>query len=385
MLNLQGTLSNPELCAALLERIHTLAANPKLHGQPFRFMEVCGTHTVALFRSGVISMLPSNIVHLSGPGCPVCVTHDSEIAAAISLAERQGCDSVHVLTFGDLMRVPGPNGHTLKKAKALGAKVDIIYSPLECLAIAQADPSTQVVFLGVGFETTSPAIAATVLEAERLGIKNFSVLCCHKLVPPALHALLSANPANPPRASQKKGEEHLGIDGFILPGHVSTILGVEAYSFLASQYHKPSVVTGFEPADLLQAIFLLLQMTINGEAKVINEYIRAVHTKGNPKAREILFEVFQVANARWRGLGDIPNSGLAFRPKFAHFDAALRLNVKFKDVPPPKGCMCGEALAGLIQPPQCPLFGKLCTPQNPVGPCMVSTEGSCAAYYNYGI
>ncbi len=390
MLNLQGTLSDPQLCAALIERIHQLAAHPKLQGKPFRFMEVCGTHTVALFRSGVISMLPTNIVHLSGPGCPVCVTHDSEIAAAISLAERQGKENIHVLTFGDLMRVPGPNGHTLKKAKAMGAKVDIIYSPLECLAIAQANPASEVVFLGVGFETTSPAIAATVLEAERLGIKNFSVLCCHKLVPPALHALLNAAPAAP---AKKVGESkthalqatHTGIDGFILPGHVSTILGVEAYDFLASLYHKPSVVTGFEPADLLQAIFLLLQMTIDGEAKVINEYIRAVHTKGNPKAREIMFKVFQISNARWRGLGDIPDSGLAFRPEFAHFDAVLRLGVEFKDTPPPKGCMCGEALAGLIQPPQCPLFGKLCTPQNPVGPCMVSTEGSCAAYYNYAM
>ena len=340
MLNLQGTLSDPELCAALLERIHTLANHPQLLGRPFRFMEVCGTHTVALFRSGVISMLPQNIVHLSGPGCPVCVTHDSEIAAAINLATRKGSNSVHVLTFGDLMRVPGPDGHTLKKAKALGAKVDIIYSPLECLAIAQADPKTQVVFLGVGFETTSPAIAATVLEARRLGIKNFSVLCCHKLVPPALHALLNAAPAPQKTIAKLSGSEHIGpehvgpehtgpkhtgIDGFILPGHVSTILGVEAYNFLATQYHKPAVVTGFEPADLLQGIFLLLQMTVKGEAQVINEYIRAVHTQGNPKAREIMFQVFQISNARWRGIGQIPDSGLAFRPEFADFDAAKRL------------------------------------------------------------
>lgn len=371
MLNLKGTLSDPELCSKLLARIHDLAV------RPFRFMEVCGTHTVALFRSGIISVLPKNITHLSGPGCPVCVTDDSEIAAAIGLA---GQEKVHVLTFGDLMRVPGPKGQTLKKAKAQGAKVDIVYSPLECLDIAAADKNTQAVFLGVGFETTSPAVAATVLEAKRRGIKNFSVLNCHKLVPPALHALLGAQTEE----TQNK-YEHTGIDGFLLPGHVSTILGVDTYDFLANQYNKPAVVTGFEPADLLQALVLLLQMERDGKPAVVNEYIRAVNHGGNPKAREIMFTVFEVADARWRGIGKIVESGLAFRKEFFEFDAAQKLGVKFEEVRPIAGCKCGEVLAGLIQPPQCPLFGKICSPQNPVGPCMVSTEGSCAAYYNYGI
>ena len=371
MLNLKGSLGDPELCRRLLARINDLA------DKPFRFMEVCGTHTVSLFRSGVISVLPTNITHLSGPGCPVCVTHDSEIAAAVKLAER---DDVHIATFGDLMRVPGPKGTSLKKAKAEGARVDIVYSPLECLDIADADKNTKVVFLGVGFETTSPAVAATVLEAKRRGIKNFLVLNCHKLVPPALHALL----ASPPTSSRLKGEQ-LGIDGFLLPGHVSTILGVDAYDFIATQYHKPAVVAGFEPADLLQALALLLEMQLDGRPGVKNEYIRAVNQQGNPRAREILFEVFETSDARWRGIGDIPKSGLAFRPEFQMFDAGSQLGIRFEDAPSIPGCMCGEALAGLIQPPECPLFGKFCTPQNPVGPCMVSTEGSCAAYYNYGI
>lgn len=373
MLNLKGSLSDPALCQRLLERINTLA------DRPFRFMEVCGTHTVSLFRSGITSVLPKNITQLSGPGCPVCVTHDSEIAAAIKLAES---DNVHITTFGDLMRVPGPKGTSLKKAKAEGAKVDIVYSPLESLDIADADKNTQVVFIGVGFETTSPAVAATVLEAKRRCINNFSVLNCHKLVPPALHALL----VSPPKSAKlKEGCENKGIDGFLLPGHVSTILGVDAYDFLATQYKKPSVVAGFEPADLLHALASLLEMQKEGKPKVKNEYIRAVHQKGNPKAREIMFEVFEVADARWRGIGHIPQSGLAFKTSYEEYDAAKRLGIEFSDTPPIPGCMCGEVLAGLIQPPKCPLFGQLCTPQNPVGPCMVSTEGSCAAYYNYRI
>lgn len=379
MFNSKQTFNNPELCARLLERIREFST-------PFRFMEVCGTHTVALFRSGVASLLPANITHLSGPGCPVCVTHDSEITAMLDLAGR---DNVHVLTFGDLMRVPGPNRMTLKQAKAEGARVDIVYSPLEGLDIAAADTGTTVVFLGVGFETTSPAVAATVLEAQRRGLKNFTVLSCHKLVPPALHALLAPAPdtvsplARP--ALEQKTALHTGIDGFILPGHVSTILGADAYQFLANTYKKPAVVTGFEAADLLQAMLQLLQMQAEGKPAVLNEYKRAVQQSGNPKAREILFKVFKISDALWRGLGGIANSGLCFTDEFAEFDAARRLDVTFKDAAPPKGCLCGAVLAGQIQPPACPLFGKACVPQNPVGPCMVSTEGSCAAYYNYAL
>lgn len=380
MFNPKQTFNNPELCARLLERIQEFSA-------PFRFMEVCGTHTVALFRSGVASLLPKNITHLSGPGCPVCVTHDSEIAAMIDLAGR---DNVHVLTFGDLMRVPGPNRMTLKQAKAEGARVDIVYSPLEGLDIAAADSGTTVVFLGVGFETTSPAVAATVLEAQKRGLKNFTVLSCHKLVPPALHALLApapsaAGPAAEAALKQKNSDSHTGIDGFILPGHVSTILGADAYQFLAQTYKKPAVVTGFEAADLLQAMLQLLQMQAEGKPAVLNEYKRAVQQSGNPKARELLFKVFKVSDALWRGLGSIANSGLCFTDEFAAFDAAQRLNVTFKEAAPPKGCLCGAVLSGQIQPPACPLFGKACVPQNPVGPCMVSTEGSCAAYYNYAL
>ncbi|MBQ4133761.1 MAG: hydrogenase formation protein HypD [Desulfovibrionaceae bacterium] len=372
--DLKRTLSNPELCGRLLERLHKLA------DRPFRFMEVCGTHTVALFRSGIASLLPRNITHLSGPGCPVCVTHDSEIALAVGLAGRE---NIHIATFGDLMRVPAPDGESLKKAKAAGARVDIVYSPLECLELAAADPGSELVFLGVGFETTSPAVGATVLEAERRGLKNFSVLCFHKLVPPALRTLLTAPPPAERGAESRNAEQ--GIDGFLLPGHVSTILGLDAYNFIAEEYDRPAVVAGFEPADLLQALVELLEMKKMGKPSVKNEYIRAVQRNGNPRARAVLNQVFTTCNARWRGLGEIAASGLCFRDEFAGYDAMRKLGLSLPDTRPIPGCMCGEALSGLIRPPQCPLFGKVCTPQNPVGPCMVSTEGSCAAYYNYGI
>ena len=372
MLDLKGKLAEPELCGRLLKRIAQLA------DRPFRFMEVCGTHTVALFRSGIVSMLPETLTHLSGPGCPVCVTHDSEIAAAIALARQE---KIRIASFGDLLRTPGPRGESLKKAKAAGAQVEIVYSPLECLELAADHPDEELVFIGVGFETTSPAVAATVLEAKRRGLKNFSVLCFHKLVPPALRALL-AEPLLPGQANSPAGQ---GIDGFLLPGHVSTISGLGAYQFIATEYARPAVVAGFEPADLLQALVQLLEMHRNGTPQVKNAYIRAVRQNGNPRAREILERVFEIAPARWRGLGEIAGSGLQFRAEFAGYDAMCKLGLRLPDTPAIPGCMCGETLAGQIRPPQCPLFGKVCTPHNPVGPCMVSTEGSCAAYYNYNI
>lgn len=354
--------SDPDLAKALLKRLEQALT------RPFTFMEVCGTHTVALFRTGIASLLPQGLTHLSGPGCPVCVTHDSEIAAAVSLAGR---DDVILATFGDLMRVPDPEGRTLKTAQAEGARIAVVYSPLEALDLAGEHADKQVIFLGVGFETTAPTVAATILAARAQNLKNFMVLSCHKLVPPALRLLLAG--------------PDCGIDGFLLPGHVSTILGLEPYNFIAREFKRPAVIGGFEATDLLQALIALVEQADDPAPRVLNEYARGVSPQGNPKAREIMDTVFMPAAARWRGIGVIPDSGLAIRPEFAEFDAKIRLELELPEGKTIPGCRCGEVLSGRMQPPTCPLFGKVCTPANPIGPCMVSTEGSCAAYYNYGV
>ena len=358
----QPTLHDPKLCQALLHRLDTLL------DRPLRFMEVCGTHTVSIFRGGLRSLLPEAVTHLTGPGCPVCVTHDREVAAFLELAERP---DVIIATFGDLMRVPGPDGRSLKHAQAEGARVEVVYSPLDSLALAAKHPEATVVFLGVGFETTAPAIAATILTAAAQHLDNFAVLSCHKLVPPALKALLS-DPENT-------------IDAFLLPGHVSTILGLAPYQFVVQDWKRPAVVAGFEPADILDALCRMAQQYRTGEFTVENAYPRAVNENGNPRAREILSQVFHPADAQWRGLRLIPDSGLAINDDFIRFDAFTRFDLKLPEVRPIPGCRCGEVLKGKLPPNQCPLFGKACTPANPVGPCMVSTEGSCSAYYKYGL
>ena len=350
---------DPDLCRALLQRLKNT-----LDGRSLRFMEVCGTHTVAIFQSGLRSLLPTEVTHLSGPGCPVCVTHDAEVAAFLDLAER---DSLILATFGDLLRVPGPGGRSLKHAKAMGARVEMVYSPLDALRLAMAHPGDMVVFLGIGFETTAPAVAATLRTARERGIGNFCVFSLHKLVPPALRTLLEDTENN--------------IEAFLLPGHVSTILGVEPYAFLAQEYHVPGVIGGFEPADILLALCRMAECL--QKPSVVNAYPRAVDNAGNPRARALLEEVFQPSDALWRGLGRIAQSGLALRPQYADMDAVQRLGISLPHVPPLPGCRCGDVLKGRIAPPQCPLFAKKCTPSEPVGPCMVSTEGSCAAYYKY--
>ena len=359
-----GAFADPELCRGLLDRLTGELAG--LEGGRLRFMEVCGTHTVAIFRSGLRSLLPEGVEHLSGPGCPVCVTHDREIAACMDLA---GKDGVVVATFGDLMRVPGPGGRSLKQAKAEGAEVEVVYSPLDALALARQKPDRTVVFLGVGFETTAPTVAATVRMAREQDVPNFAVLAFHKLVPPALEALLAEGGAD--------------IDGFLLPGHVSTILGVRPYAFMAEKHGKPGVVGGFDPADILQSLILMAEMRKSGRPAIVNQYRRAVDDDGSPRAREILFEVFAPADAVWRGIGLIPGSGLAMREEYAPFDAWRRFDLSLPDVPEIRGCQCGDVLKGRIRPDQCALFGTACTPARPVGPCMVSTEGSCAAYFQY--
>lgn len=360
-MQMETAFQDPQLCRNLLDRLKRA-----LDGRDMRFMEVCGTHTVAIFQSGLRSLLPKTVTHLSGPGCPVCVTHDAEVAAFLDLAGR---DNIILATFGDLLRVPGPGGRSLKHAKAQGARVEIVYSPLDSLKLAADNPGDLVVFLGIGFETTAPTVAATLLTARQRGLDNFCTLSLHKLVPPALRALLDDAGNN--------------IDAFLLPGHVSTILGLEPYAFLARDYHVPGVVGGFEPVDILLALCLMAEQLRDGRPAVANAYPRAVADAGNPRARALLAQFFEPADALWRGIGRIPQSGLALRPEYERMDAMRRLGLSLPDVPPLPGCRCGEVLKGRITPPQCPLFGKKCTPAVPVGPCMVSTEGSCAAYYKY--
>lgn len=358
---LERAFQDPALCKALLNRL-----THALEGRAMRFMEVCGSHTVAIFQSGLRSLLPPQVTHLSGPGCPVCVTHEAEVAAFLDLAGRAG---VIIATFGDLLRVPGPGGQSLKHAQAQGARVEVVYSPLDALALARKQPDATVVFLGIGFETTAPATAATLLSARQQRVGNFCVLSLHKLVPPALRSLLE--------------DAENGIDAFLLPGHVSTILGLGPYRFLAEDFRVPGVVGGFEPADILLALCRMAEQLRAGAPRVENAYRRAVDDAGNPRALELLGQVFQPADALWRGLGNIPQSGLSLRPAFADMDAMQRLGLRLRSVPPPPGCRCGEVLKGRITPPGCPLFGTKCTPATPVGPCMVSTEGSCAAHYKY--
>ena len=334
--------------------------------RPVRLMEVCGTHTMAISRSGIRGALPAGLELRSGPGCPVCVTDQSDIDLMIGLGRVPG---VIVTTFGDMMRVPG-SATTLERERAAGADVRVVYSPLDAVDIAAALPGREVTFLGVGFETTAPVAALAVLEAERRGIPNFSLYSAHKLVPPALRALLDG-PAP-------------GIDGFLLPGHVSTVLGRRGFQFLADEYRAPAAITGFEPADILYGIQMVLEMLESGQPAVKNAYPRAVREDGNPEARRAMDGVFEPAAVPWRGLGEIPSSGLALRAAYAGRDAARRFGLERRPAAAPRGCRCGEVLRGRTVPAECPLFGTACTPAAPVGPCMVSSEGTCAAYYQYG-
>ena len=330
-----------------------------------RLMEVCGTHTMAIARSGIKKLLPAGIELVSGPGCPVCVTPQEDIDRAIKIAGLKG---VVMTTFGDMMRVPGGHG-SLEEAAAEGADVRVVFSPMDALEIAEQNPSRKVVFMGVGFETTSPTVAATVLEAKKRGVKNFFVLSGFKVLFPALEALA--------------GSKKLKIDGFICPGHVSVITGSVPYERIARAYKKPCVITGFGDADILKGIKRLIDQVEAGDGRVEIEYKRAVTKNGNPKARKLLDKVFRPADSAWRGLGNIKKSGLAFRKEYGAFDAGKAFKVKVARPAVPKGCLCGQVLQGASVPKDCKLFRKKCTPRTPVGPCMVSSEGTCAAYYKY--
>lgn len=350
---------DPKLAHALVEQIRRDAP------RPIRVMEFCGGHTHAIFRFGLRQLLEGAVALSSGPGCPVCVTASSDLDRALAMADVPG---VLLATFGDMIRVPGSRGD-LQAARAHGADVRIVYSPADAVALAHQNPAREVVFLGVGFETTAPGIAAALLQAEAEHAPNFSVLSLHKLTPPAMRAILDA------------GE--VALDGILGPGHVSAIIGSAAWDFLPQDYGMAVAVSGFEPLDMLSALAALVRAVAEGKPAVINTYGRGVRPQGNPAAQDLLTRVFKVGAAEWRGFGSIPASGLNLRAEFAHRDAALRFPVAVTSTPEPPGCRCGDVLRGVIAPPECALFGRVCNPRNPVGPCMVSAEGACAAHYQY--
>ena len=354
-----SAFKDPKLARGLIETIHRLAP------EHATLMEVCGTHTVAIARNGIRDLMPEGLRLASGPGCPVCVTCNRDIDTVIALAH---IPNVTITTFGDMTRVPGSTSSLLAE-QAAGRSVEIVYSPLDALAFAKAHPEREVVFVGVGFETTTPLVAMAIKRARAMGLSNFTVFASHKNMPGALELLV--------------GDPTLELDALILPGHVSTIIGAEPYRFLAEKYGIPGVITGFEPVDVLQGIAMLVRQLHEGRAEIEIAYARGVMPEGNPVALAAIDEVFETCTATWRGLGDIPGSGYRIRDEFADFDAVRRFEPDVEPTRDPKGCRCGDVLRARIAPNECPLFRTVCTPENPVGPCMVSSEGSCAAYYRY--
>lgn len=350
---------DPQVAGNLVEAIREVAQTP------CTLMEVCGTHTMAIAKHGLRGVMPDTINLLSGPGCPVCVTANADIDLAIEIARQPG---VVLATFGDMMKVPGSYS-SLAREKADGRDVRVVYSPLDSLAIAEREPDKHVVFLGVGFETTAPTVALTIREAARRSLPNWSALSLHKTVPGALEALVN--------------DPEVRVTGFILPGHVSTIIGTRPYEFLATQYGVPGVITGFEPVDVLQGIWMLTKQLAEGRAEIEIAYARGVQAEGNRSALAAMEEAFEPCDAEWRGIGVIPGTGLGLRPEFAGYDARVRVPVTPPEPREIKGCQCGDVLRGVVLPFECKLFGRACTPEHPIGPCMVSSEGSCAAYYRY--
>ena len=350
----------PELADGLISQIHRKSKTPA------RFMEFCGGHTVTIFRYGIRQVLPKTIDMVSGPGCPICVTANADLDKAIALSQIPG---VIIATFGDMVRVPGSHS-SLQKVKADGADVRVVYSTMDALNLAEENPTKSVVFLGIGFETTAPTIAASILQAGERGIRNYYVLSLHKLCPPVLRAILDS------------GE--VKLDGLICPGHVSAIIGSHPWQFIARDYGIPCVVSGFEPLDILQCVDMLVAQIENGESKVEIAYRRGVRPEGNQQALKLMEQVFEPCPAQWRGIGEVPDSGLKLRERYQQFNAELAFDIDPGPTYEPVGCICGDILRGVKTPADCRLFGKACTPQYPVGPCMVSSEGSCSAYYLYG-
>jgi len=351
---------DPELGKKLLARIRR---NSRKH---IKLMEFCGGHTVAIFKHGLRQLLPSNIEMLSGPGCPVCVTASSDLDKAIAMGHLPG---VIVTSFGDMVRVPG-SASSLQKAKAEGADVRIVYSAQDALKIARENPGKSIVFIGIGFETTAPTIAASILQAEQEKIDNYYVLSLHKTCPPIMKAILDL------------GE--VKLDGIICPGHVSAVIGSMPYRFLAEDYRIACAVSGFEPVDILMAVDSLVEQIESGQPRVDIAYRRGVKPEGNRAALELMEKVFEGGEAEWRGIGVVPGSGLKLRTEYEKYDADKKFEVKVSPAKESKGCICGAVLRGVSTPPECKLFRRVCTPERPVGPCMVSSEGSCATYYQYG-
>ncbi len=348
-----------------LLRHSVLLKNYKLN-KPLNIMEVCGTHTVSFFHTGVKDIFPNGLNLIDGPGCPVCVTANGYLDRAIEIQKKY---NVVLATFGDMIKVPA-SYTSLQKLKSEGGRVEIVYSPMDALEMAKQDKNKQVVFLSVGFETTIPAEAVTLKRAVEEGVDNFSILTGNKLTPPAVKALLEL------------GE--VKIDGFILPGHVSIITGSEKWKFLADYFGKPSVISGFNSEDLIMGVLRLVQLIENGDNKIENLYKKAVTKRGNHIALNLIEELFDVTDTKWRGIGTIPKSGLELKECYGNFDAEKKFPVTMPEEVENKNCRCGEVLRGLIIPTECPLFGTVCTPREPVGACMVSFEGSCSAYYKYG-
>ncbi len=354
---------DPVASQRVLAAIRELAATDR----HYKFMEVCGGHTHTIYRHGIEHVLPSNVELVHGPGCPVCVIPMGRIDDAIAVAETPG---VIFTSFGDMMRVPGGAG-TLLEAKARGADVRFVYSPLDALQVAIDNPDRQVVFFAVGFETTAPSTAVTLLTARERRVMNFTVFSNHVTIVPPIKAILDS--------------PDLRLDGFLGPGHVSTVVGNHPYRFVTKDYGKPLVTAGFEPLDILQAIAMLLTQLRDGRCEVENQYSRIVRDEGNPRALQFLAEVFELRpHFEWRGLGFIAQSALKLRDEFAPWDAELHYDVPGVRVADPKACQCGEVLKGVIKPWECKVFGTACTPETPIGTCMVSSEGACAAYYNFG-
>ena len=368
---------DPALAKTLLARIEeTVASIGATKAEPIAIMEICGGHTHAIFRYGLDKLTPEGLEFVHGPGCPVCVLPMARVDDCIDIAERPG---VIFTTFGDAMRVPGSRGSLLKK-KAEGCDIRMVYSPLDALELARRNPEREVVFFGLGFETTMPSTALTVQRAKAEGVANFSLFCNHILVPPPIKALLD--------------DPEMKLDGFIGPGHVSMVIGAQPYEFIASEYGKPLVIAGFEPLDLLQSVLMALTQIREGRAEIENQYARVVPRDGNAAAMRACDEVFEPRPSfDWRGLGEIDRSGVQMRPAYADFDAERKFGVGYgagepvvreADLPQMQGCRCGDVIKGALKPVGCPKFGVDCTPENPLGALMVSSEGACAAYYQYG-
>jgi hydrogenase expression/formation protein HypD len=359
---------DPGRARTLLREIDGVLAHiPRARSWPLQIMELCGGHTHSIFRYGIHELLPDSVEFVHGPGCPVCVLPMGRVDDCIAIAQRPG---VIFTTFGDAMRVPGSK-LSLLKARAEGADIRMVYSPLDALALARKHPDREVVFFGLGFETTMPSTAITVLEAKRQKVSNFSLFCNHITIVPAIKAILDS--------------PDLRLDGFLGPGHVSMVIGTRVYQFIARDYRKPLTVAGFEPLDVLQAVSMVLKQLAEGRCEIENQYSRVVPEEGNPAALAAIHEVFELREFfEWRGLGSIDHSGVRIRGAYAEFDAERKFAVPNLTIADPKACQCGEVLRGVLKPQQCRVFGTACTPQTPLGSLMVSSEGACAAYFQYG-